>query len=141
MRKIGVTVHLVDDEAAPYQLEIEHGDVVILDHVTKMEDADDALLEAISAMKEAYEPGKVPEVLSAKEYEFEYKYDIHALLSKFSGILTQSIMARISGMNKSLLSQYLSTTEPRILSEKQARRIEDSLHEFGRELQRVKLEV
>jgi len=135
-----VKVHLVDDVTAPYQLEIDHGDVVILDHVQKMEDANGAVLLAIKAMKEAYHPDHVPEVLSADQYEFDYKYDIPSLIENFKGLLNQATIARISGMNKSLLSQYLNKKELKKLSYKQAKRIEESLHKFGEELIEIKLD-
>ena len=41
-------------------------------------------------------------------YELAYKVDVASLFEWFSGILTKSGISRLTGMNQSLISQYVS---------------------------------
>lgn len=69
------------------------------------------------------------------EYELLFKIDTKAFFEWVSGIITQTGLAALTGMNKNLVSQYangIKTPGP-----KQLKRIEDALHKFGGELQAI----
>jgi queuine/archaeosine tRNA-ribosyltransferase len=59
-----------------------------------------------------------------------YKMDVVSLFEWFSGVLTKTGMSRITGLNKSLVSQYASGI--RTPSSKQIRKIEEALHNLGK---------
>jgi len=71
------------------------------------------------------------------EYEFEYKVDIQSLFEWFSGILTKSGLAKLTGMNQSLISQYANGIKKP--GEKQTTKIQNAIHGFGEELLGVRL--
>jgi predicted RNase H-like HicB family nuclease len=71
------------------------------------------------------------------EIELSYKMDVETLFEWFSGVLTKSGISRLTGMNQSLISQYaLGIKTP---SNKQSRKIERALHDFGQDLLEIKL--
>lgn len=72
-----------------------------------------------------------------KDFELTYKMDIGSLFDWFSGILTKSGVSRITGMNQSLISQYVSGIKTP--SRKQIRKIERALHDLGQELLEIEL--
>jgi predicted RNase H-like HicB family nuclease len=78
----------------------------------------------------------VPELFQS-EYKLTFKMDIASLFEYFSGILTKSAVARITGLNQSLISQYVSGTKKP--SSKQTKKIERALHHLGKELLEVEL--
>ncbi len=63
--------------------------------------------------------------------------DIESLFEWFSGVLTKSGISRLTGMNQSLVSQYASGIKTP--SNKQSKKIERALHDFGKELLEIKL--
>ena len=71
-----------------------------------------------------------------EEYNFEYIYnDIPAFIEAHSGIINQSTLARISGINESLMRQYTSGIKkatPRTLS-----RVKKGLNEYSDMLRKV----
>jgi len=73
----------------------------------------------------------------AQEYELAYKVDVASLFEWFSGILTKSGVSRITGMNQSLISQYVSGIKTP--STKQTKKIERALHNLGQELLEIEL--
>ena len=79
---------------------------------------------------------KIPATFKG-EYEFEYKLDVRSLFEWFSGILTKSGLARLTGMNQSLISQYANGNKKP--SAKQTAKIQEAIHGFGEELLEVQL--
>jgi len=63
--------------------------------------------------------------------------DVGSLFEWFSGILTKSGVSRITGMNQSLISQYVSGIKKP--SSKQTKKIERALHHLGQELLEIEL--
>jgi predicted RNase H-like HicB family nuclease len=54
-----------------------------------------------------YEEEKQPWM--SEEFDFEYVYnDIQAFVEAYNGLINQSSLARISGINESLMRQYVS---------------------------------
>ncbi len=78
----------------------------------------------------------VPEGFSG-EFDLTYKMDLASLFEWFSGILTKSGVSKITGMNQSLISQYVSGIKSP--SNKQTKKIERALHNLGQELLEIEL--
>ena len=70
-------------------------------------------------------------------YSLNYKMDLPSLFEWFSGVLTKSAVSRLTGMNPSLISQYVNGNK--IPGPKQTRKIEHALHKLGRELLEIEL--
>ena len=71
------------------------------------------------------------------DFNLAYKMDVASLFEWFSGILTKSGVSRITGMNQSLISQYVSGIKKP--SNKQTKKIERALHHLGQELLEIEL--
>jgi len=67
--------------------------------------------------------------------EFEFKYDIPSFLAYYSDRISLAGLGRLTGINRRQLSHYV--TGHRRPSAKTVRRIEQSLHAFGKELSQV----
>lgn len=94
------------------------------------------LLEVIELYKEGKKEDSEPmEEFLSEPLDFEYKMDIQSFIS-FYGIIKQSTIARLAGINSSLLRQYARGLKKP--SEKQARKIEKAIHQLGRELLQVR---
>lgn len=63
--------------------------------------------------------------------EFEFKYDLHSFFDYFS-VLNVKKLAEKTGINPSLLRQYRSGAAK--ASQKQYDKLENAIHEIGREL-------
>ena len=100
-----------------------HGDTV--------QEAKDDLLNSYREMIDSYvEEGKpIPEEL--RDLEFDYKYDIASFFSEFNWI-NISALAKVLGMNRSLLYQYKKGNT--YISHEQMKRIERGVHELGKKL-------
>ena len=71
------------------------------------------------------------------EFDLSFKMDVSSLFEWFSGILTKSGVSKLTGMNQSLISQYVSGSKSP--SAKQTKRIERALHNLGQELLEIEL--
>ena len=73
----------------------------------------------------------------AHEYELVYRFDTQSLLQHYNGILTNSSLERLTGINQRQLQRYASgVSRPR---EAQALKISNGLHRLGAELLAVEL--
>ena len=79
---------------------------------------------------------KLPEFLE-DSYELSYRIEISSLFEWFSGVLTKSGVSKLTGLNQSLISQYANGFKTP--SNKQSKKIEDALHNFGQELLEIQL--
>lgn len=70
-------------------------------------------------------------------FDLTFKMDVSSLFEWFSGILTKSGVSKLTGMNQSLISQYVSGSKSP--SVKQTKRIERALHNLGQELLEIEL--
>ncbi|MDO9614969.1 MAG: hypothetical protein Q7J86_10670 [Bacteroidota bacterium] len=69
-------------------------------------------------------------------YDFEFLFqDIPALIDGYSGLINQSSLARISGINESLMRQYV--TGIKRPSRKVTQRIESGLKRYADELRSI----
>lgn len=91
------------------------------------EDLLNSIQEVIASYTEEGEP--VPEELC--NLELEYKYDIASFFNEFKWI-NISALAKVLGMNKSLLYQYKKGDT--YISHEQMKRIEKGVHELGKKL-------
>jgi predicted RNase H-like HicB family nuclease len=94
--------------------------------------------EAIALyIEDMEEDGEVVPDFLKKEYGICLRVDVRELFEHFKGILTKSALSKITGINSSLISQYvMGIKHP---SEKQAKKIEKALHELGQEFLSVRL--
>ena len=78
----------------------------------------------------------IPEVFKG-EYELEFKLSTEALLNAYSNIFTKAALSRITGINERQLWHYAAgVKKPR---PKQIARIEEGLHQLGKQLLSVHL--
>ncbi|MDO9579684.1 MAG: type II toxin-antitoxin system HicB family antitoxin [Bacteroidales bacterium] len=94
----------------------------------------EALELHIEGMREDGDP--IPKCLKGK-YELYFKMDVESLLEYYSGILTQSAISRLTGINVKQLNHYATgKSKPRA---QQVRKIESGLHKLGSELLQIQL--
>ena len=94
--------------------------------------------ETIADFKAVYEDMKALYAEEGKhfeEVEFDCSYDVPSFLAYYKGLLTLAGLSRVTGINQSQLSQYVSGY--RRPSAKTTKKIESSLHSFGQELSQV----
>ena len=71
-------------------------------------------------------------------YDFEYVFqDIPSLLEGYAGLINQTSLARISGINESLMRQYVAGIKKP--SRKVTERIESGLKKYAEELRNISL--
>jgi hypothetical protein len=75
--------------------------------------------------------------IADRNWEFAYHYSIPALLNLYDGILNRSSLARIAGINASLMRQYLGGY--RNPSKKQLLKIQKNIHTFASGLSAVRI--
>jgi predicted RNase H-like HicB family nuclease len=95
-------------------------------------DFENSVREIIEAYTEQGDP--LPDEL--KDIEFEYKYDIASFFNYYNWI-NVSKFAQAIGINDALMRQYKAGTA--YISERQTKKIEAALHQFGKELTAVRL--
>jgi predicted RNase H-like HicB family nuclease len=78
----------------------------------------------------------IPEVFKG-EYQLEFKLSTEALLNAYSNIFTKAALSRVTGINERQLWHYAAgVKKPR---KKQTIRIEEGLHQLGKQLLSVHL--
>ena len=71
-----------------------------------------------------------------KSFDFEYVFqDIPTMIEGYSGLINQSSLARISGINESLMRQYVAGIKRP--SRKVTERIESGLKKYANELRNI----
>ena len=91
------------------------------------ESLEDTYQEILDIYKEDGKP--IPKEL--QDLEFDYKYDIASFFDEFNWI-NISALAKVLGMNASLLHQYKKGNT--YISHQQMKRIESGIHELGRKM-------
>jgi predicted RNase H-like HicB family nuclease len=77
----------------------------------------------------------LPEILKG-QYEIEYTYDTPSFLNYYAKILSKSGLEQVTGINQKQLGHYANGNKtPKAQTIK---KIEYSLHHFGKELQQLK---
>ena len=78
----------------------------------------------------------LPETLQG-DYKLLYKMDVESLLDYYGGVLTQSALAKLTGINVKQLNHYArGKSKPRLA---QILKIEQGLHKLGAELMQINL--
>ena len=71
------------------------------------------------------------------DYELVYQFDSESLLRHYNGIFTNAALERLTGINQRQLQRYATgVSKPR---KEQAKKIEEALHNLGKELLAVEL--
>lgn len=70
------------------------------------------------------------------DLEFEFVYDMASFLESYSDKISLAGLGRLTGINRKQLSHYLNGT--RNPSKKTVKKIQESLHEFGKEISQVR---
>jgi len=101
-----------------------------------IEECKQSVQDAIYSIKEFMSKDQVPEVLKG-DYQIVYKYDTKSLLQYYKGILTNSALERLTGINQRQMHHYaVGIRKP---TKKTTEKIENALHDLGRELLTLKL--
>ena len=80
----------------------------------------------------------IPEALQG-EFELAFIMDVESLLEYYQGIITQSAISRLTGINTKQLNHYATgKSKPR---PQQIRKIEAGLHKLGSELIQIQLKT
>ena len=101
-----------------------------------LEDTKQNMLEAVELFVEVAneEDIELPEALKG-DYVLDFKIDARTFFEWMKGIITKAGLSQLTGLNKSLISQYANGVKNP--SQKQLMRIESALHKFGGELQAI----
>ena len=103
----------------------------ILGEGNTVEEAIEDFKQGYLEMKMLHEEEKIPFV----EVEFEFHYDTASFLNYISKKITLAGLQRITGVNQGQLSNYLNGY--RRPSKQTVRKIERSLHAFGKEISQI----
>ena len=131
MKTLKVIVSKADKGVSGHLPEVD-GFVIARDSVEKLKrDLPTGILFHIEGL---YEEERVKWM--NESYDFEYVFqDITTLLEGYSGLINQNSLARISGINESLMRQYVAGIKKP--SRKVTERIESGLKKYAEELRNI----
>lgn len=103
-----------------------------------LDEIKDTISEAISYHLEGMREDELAiPVEFTGQYELQFTFDVETFLNHYNHIFTRRALARITGINESLLSQYASGMKhPRPA---QSKKIEQGLHKLANELLQISL--
>jgi len=130
MEKIKAFIERGEDETYSVFIDLENNKLNYGIHGNgkTVKEAVEDFKSAYNAMKEFYKKENKKFI----EAEFEFSYDTASFLEYYSKILSLSGLERLTGVNQGQLSHYV--TGRRKPSKKTVEKIEQKLHEFGKEL-------
>ena len=129
--KVKIIIERGTDGLYSYYMDNDNFDFALNGQGNSVEEAKKEFLTVYQEIKEMYqEEGK-----SAPDLEFEYEYDLPSFLSYYSKVLSLAGLNRLTGINQRQLSQYVNGY--RKPGQKTVRKIETSLHKFGKEISQV----
>ncbi len=132
MKEIKIIIEKTDDLYTAYAADVPGiygGGETVLEARKSIEDA-------IRLLKEYNTEDNIPNELKG-DYKLVFKYDVVSLLNYFKRIIPNSALERMTGINQKQLQHYASgLKKPR---QPQVKKIENALHEFGKELMSVQL--
>jgi predicted RNase H-like HicB family nuclease len=134
MKSVIVTVEMTENNYSAY-MEVLPGCVTT---GKSMDELKANMQEAIEAHVElSHEHGDfIPEVFDG-EYRLVFRFDTENLLTHYKGIITNSALERLTGINQRQLQRYASgKTRP---MRPQQMKIQKALHRLGEELLEVEL--
>jgi predicted RNase H-like HicB family nuclease len=135
MEKVIVTVGMTENNYSAY---VNIGDGIAVATGKTFEELKKQMDEAVEFHLEGMrEDGdEIPEVFNSG-YELVYHFNPESLLRHYSGIFTNAALQRLTGINQRQIQRYASgVSKPR---ESQAKKIEEALHNLGKELLAVEL--
>ncbi|MDR0658444.1 MAG: hypothetical protein LBG18_05875 [Mediterranea sp.] len=135
MKKVVVTVGMTERNYSAY---VNIGDGIAVVTGKTFEELKKQMEEAIEFHLEGMnEDGDdIPEIFNS-DYELVYSFDPESLLRHYSGIFTNAVLERFTGINQRQIQRYASgVSKPR---GEQAKKIEKALHDLGKELLAVEL--
>lgn len=135
MYKNVVTVGITSNN---YAAHINIGDGIAVATGKTFEELKEQMKEAVvfhlDGMRE--DGDVIPEEFS-DEYELAFHFDAQSLLQHYNGIFTNAALERLTGINQRQLQHYASgLRKPR---KEQAKKIEQALHNLGKELLIIEL--
>ena len=134
MKKVTVTVELADNNYAAYIVKLPGCISTGKTFEELKENISEAVAFHLDGMRE--DGDEIPPAFSG-EYEFVYHFDTQSLLQHYNGIFTNAALERLTGINQRQLQHYASgVSKPR---KEQAKKIEQALHNLGKELLVVEL--
>ena len=96
-----------------------------------VQEAKESLEDTYQEILDIYREDGKPTPEELRDVEFDYKYDIASFFNEFNWF-NISALAKVLGMNKSLLYQYKKGNT--YISHQQMKRIEKGVHELGKKL-------
>jgi predicted RNase H-like HicB family nuclease len=131
MKNLKVIVSKADKGVSAHLADVD-GFVIARESVEKLKrDLPKGILFHIEGLYEEEREGWMNE-----PYNFEYVFqDIPTLLEGYSGLINQTSLARISGINESLMRQYVAGIKKP--GRKVTERIESGLKKYAEELRNI----
>jgi predicted RNase H-like HicB family nuclease len=130
MEKVAVKISWSGDN---YCAEIDYLGIVVVTHKSleklyvEMQQAFEFHVEGCAADGDA-----VPEDIMAGNYEFDYMYEVSALIHNLDGVVSRAAIARATGINERQIGHYASGLHnPR---PEQRKRIVAGIHAIGQKL-------
>lgn len=131
--KIRVTINFEENGYSAYSNDVP--DILLTAQGETIDELKEEMLEVIEEVKAMDE---APLILK-QGYEVDWAFSVPAFLSKFEGIVSQSGLATLSGINPSLLSAYKS--EQKKPSKAQVDKLQRAVNKFANELLSTPLTV
>lgn len=107
-------------------------DYMLLGQGNSVKEAKEDFMICYNEMKALYEDEKKTFVEIS---DIEYRYDTASFLQYYNQFITLAGMQRLTGINQAQLSHYIQGV--RNPSPKTAKKIQEKIHEFGKELQHL----
>lgn len=127
---------IIEASKTGFGIYVENEDLPLTSYGDSIDAAKKDLHIVLKDMIESYPSEQLPKAYNAGNIEFVYQYDVESIFSHF-GVFDVTALAKRIGVNPSLMRQYkkgLTTAGP-----KQRKKIQDGLHQLGKELLAVKL--
>ncbi|MEN5306847.1 type II toxin-antitoxin system HicB family antitoxin [Chryseobacterium cucumeris] len=132
MKKVKIIIEKTEDMYSSYAENV-HG---IYGGGLTVDEAKESIITAINILKSNNVRNNIPKILLG-DYELVFRFDIESLLQYYKGMLSNPAIEKITGINQKLIHQYSKgLKKPR---KKQLQKIEEGLHNLGRELLAIEL--
>ena len=132
MEQVRIIIERTDDLYSAYAENVEG----VYGGGETVAEAKQSVVDAIGLLKQYNTDENIPDILKG-EYELVFRFDTVSLLNYYKGIFTNSALERITGINQKQLQHYASgLKKPR---KPQTQKIENALHNLGKELLAVEL--
>ena len=127
---------IIEKDKTGYGAFTDNTSTVLIGEGPTVEDAKADLMACYREIIDMYNEDGIPLPDDLKDLEFEYKYDISAMFNVFD-FLNISKFAKKVGISPGLMRHY--KVGDTYISTKQAHKIQEGLHQIGREFLSVSL--